>query len=62
LTNSFINQMMTPFTIYNVLMAYLPQIIFFTSLLFGSIAFVNVIKPQSSSYNNQTSLNYGGDY
>jgi len=62
LTNPFINQMMVPFTIYNVIMEYLPQILFFTSLLFGIIAFVNLIKPLSSQQGNQMSLNYGGDY
>ena len=34
MSNVFINQMMTGFTIYNKLMLYLPQIVFFTSLLF----------------------------
>jgi len=62
LSNPFINNVMTPFTIYNKLMIYLPQIIFFTSLLFGVIAFINLMKPTSNSQINQTSLNYGGDY
>ena len=62
LANPFINQIMTPFTIYNKIMIYLPQILFFTGLLFAVISFVNVIKPTSNSQMNQTSLNYGGDY
>jgi hypothetical protein len=62
LSNPFINNIMTPFTIYNKLMIYLPQIIFFTSLLFGIIAFINLMKPIANTQLNQTSLNYGGDY
>ena len=61
LANPFINSIMIDFTIYNKLMLYLPQIIFFTSLVFASIAFVNVMKPQSSEPGGGT-LNYGGDY
>ena len=61
LSNPFINSIMIDFTIYNKLMLYLPQIIFFTSLVFASIAFVNVMKPQSSEIGGGT-LNYGGDY
>lgn len=62
LANPFINQMMIDFTIYNKLMVYLPQVIFFTSLVFGAIAFVNLMKPQSNLSGNMSSLNYGGDY
>jgi hypothetical protein len=62
LAQPFINQMMLPFTIYNKLMLYLPQIVFFTSMVFGAIAFINLIKPQSNLMGNQSSLNYGGDY
>lgn len=60
MTNTFINSMMINFTIYNTLMFYLPQIVFFTSMIFGVIAFVNVIKPQSASTTG--TLQYGGDY
>jgi hypothetical protein len=60
MSNAFINSMMINFTIYNKLMFYLPQIVFFTSLLFGLIAFINVIKPQTNS--SATGINYGGDY
>ena len=60
LTNPFINSMMLDFTIYNKIMLFLPQIIFFTGLLFGVIAFVNLIKPQSA--NTSSALNYGGEY
>ena len=62
LANPFINQLMIPFPIYNKIMMYLPQIIFFTSLIFGIIAFISLVKPTSNTYGNQTSLNYGGDY
>lgn len=62
MTNVFINQMMTPFVIYNKLMFYLPQLIFFTSLFFAVISFINIIKPQSSASASQSTLNYGGDY
>jgi len=62
LNNPFINSMMLPFSIYNKVMLYLPQIIFFTSLLFGVIAFVNLIKPQNASQISAGSLQYGGDY
>lgn len=62
LTNPFINQMMIQFTIYNKLMIYMPAVVFFTSLVFGAIAFVNLMKPQSNFSGNQQSLNYGGDY
>jgi len=58
--NPFMNQLMVNFTIYNKLMFYLPQVVFFTSLLFGAIAFINLIKPQTDY--NVTGLNYGGDY
>jgi len=51
---------MVNFTIYNKLMIYLPQVIFFTSLLFGGIAFINLIKPPTSE--QSTGLQYGGDY
>ena len=60
MSDVFINQMMQGFTIYNKLMFYLPQVVFFTSLLFGLIAFINIIKPQTNY--NVTGLNYGGDY
>lgn len=62
LNNSVFNQMMQNFTIYNKLMIYLPAVVFFTSLIFGAIAFVNVMKPQSNTYGNSQQLNYGGDY
>lgn len=62
LQQPFFNAMMVNFTIYNTLMTYLPWVVFFTSLLFGAIAFVSVIKPQSNFGANQQSLNYGGDY
>jgi len=62
LSNPFINNMMVPFTIYNKLMLYLPQILFFTGLLFGVISFINVMKPTSNQQGNQMGLNYGGDY
>lgn len=58
--NPFMNQMMVNFTIYNKLMFYLPQIIFFTGLLFGVIAFISLMKPQSST--NPGGVSYGGDY
>ena len=54
------NNLMLNFTIYNKLMFYLPQIVFFVSLLFGAIAFINLMKPQTNY--NVTGLNYGGDY
>jgi len=60
LKNPFINSMMMQFTIYNKVMLFLPQIVFFTSLLFGVIAFVNLIKPQNDY--SQTGINYGGEY
>ena len=60
LSNPFMNQLMLDFTIYNKLMIYLPEIIFFVSLLFGAISFINLIKPQTNY--NVTGLNYGGDY
>lgn len=62
LGNQFLNSMMQPFPIYNKLMLYLPQIFFFTSLVFGLISFIMILKPQSNAYSNQTTLNYGGDY
>ena len=62
LKQPFINNMMVPFTIYNKVMLYLPQIVFFTSLVFGIIAFVSIMKPTSNAQGNQTSLNYGGDF
>jgi hypothetical protein len=60
LSDTFINSLMVQFTIYNKLMLYLPQVIFFTSLIFGAIAFINIMKPQSGE--NSRGLNYGGDY
>lgn len=60
ISNQFMNQIMADFVIYNKVMLYLPQIIFFTGLLFGIIAFVNLIKPQTNR--SVTGLNYGGDY
>jgi hypothetical protein len=60
MSNAFINSMMLPFTIYNKLMFYLPQVFFFVSLLFGAIAFINIIKPQNNY--SATGLNYGGEY
>lgn len=62
MSNSFINAMMLPFTIYNKLMFYLPQIVFFTSLLFGVISFINLIKPQNASQGTYSGLQYGGDF
>lgn len=61
LNDGFINSIMVDFVIYNKLMLYLPQIVFFTSLVFGAIAFINVMKPASSE-SGMGSLNYGGDY
>ena len=60
LKDPFINSMMVQFVIYNKIMLYLPQILFFTALLFGVIAFVNVMKPQTAG--QSVGLNYGGDY
>jgi hypothetical protein len=60
LQDPFINNMMIPFAIYNKIMLYLPQIIFFTSLLFAVIAFVNIMKPQTSG--QSSGLQYGEDY
>jgi len=60
MSNVFMNNLMLNFTIYNKLMFYLPQIVFFVSLLFGAIAFINLMKPQTNY--NVTGLNYGGDY
>jgi hypothetical protein len=60
LENVFFNSMMVEFVIYNKLMLYLPQVIFFTSILFGVISFINIIKPQTNTSN--IGLNYGGDY
>lgn len=62
LENTFVNSMMQPFPIYNKMMLYLPQVFFFTSLIFALISFIMIIKPQSNNYANQTTLNYGGDY
>lgn len=62
LSNPFINSMMIQFTIYNKLMIYLPQIVFFTGLLFGAIAFINLIKPQNSLQGASSGIQYGGDY
>ncbi len=62
MSNAFINSMMLPFTIYNKLMFYLPQIVFFTSLLFGAISFINLIKPQNAQQGAIGGLQYGGDY
>lgn len=62
MSNAFINAMMLPFTIYNKLMFYLPQIVFFTSLLFGVISFINLIKPQNASQGASSGLQYGGDF
>jgi hypothetical protein len=60
ISDPFINSMMVQFTIYNKLMLYLPQIVFFTSLVFGVISFINIMKPQSPDTTG--TLNYGGDY
>lgn len=60
LEDPFINSLMVDFVIYNKVMFFLPQIVFFTSLLFGIISFISLIKPQSASLTG--SLNYGGDY
>ena len=60
LSDPFLNQMMVEFVIYNKLMMYLPQIVFFTSLVFGVISFINMMKPVTSESTN--TLQYGGDY
>jgi hypothetical protein len=60
LQDPFINAMMIGFPIYNKLMLFLPQIVFFTSLLFGAISFINIMKPQREDVGG--TLNYGGDY
>lgn len=60
LSNQFINQIMVDFPVYNLVMYYLPQIFFITSIVFAGIAFVNVVKP--STQENPYGLNYGGDY
>lgn len=60
LTQPFLNSLMTPFVVYNKIMLYLPQVVFFTSLLFGAISFISIIKPQSQFSN--MGINYGGDY
>jgi hypothetical protein len=60
LTNPFINSIMVDFVIYNKLMFFLPQILFFTSLVFGVISFINIIKPQNPDASS--GVNYGGDY
>jgi hypothetical protein len=60
LADPFINALMINFTIYNKLMIYLPQIIFFVSLVFGAIAFINIMKPQNNY--SSTGINYGGEY
>lgn len=60
LSNNFINNMMIDFTVYNIVMLYLPQIFFMTSLVFAGISFVNVMKP--STREHPYGLNYGGDY
>lgn len=62
LSNPFLNSLMVNFTIYNKLMLYLPQIVFFTALVTGAISFVNIVKPASNDPSNVTGLNYGGDY
>ena len=60
LVDPFINSIMIDFAIYNKLMLYLPQILFFISLIFGVIAFVSIMKPQGSKFDS--GLSYGGDY
>jgi hypothetical protein len=60
MSNPFINAMMLQFTIYNKLMFYLPQVVFFTSLVFAVISFINLMKPQNNY--SQTGINYGGEY
>lgn len=60
MSNPFINELMINFTIYNKLMFFLPQVVFFTSLIFGAISFINLIKPQSAGTTGQ--IQYGGDY
>lgn len=62
LSNSFMNTILIDFPVYNKVMLYLPQIVFFTSILFGLIAFISILKPQSNLGGNQQGLNYGGDY
>lgn len=60
LSDVFINEMMVGFPIFNRLMLSLPIILFVTAVVFGAIAFINVIKP--STPENPMGLNYGGDY
>jgi len=60
LTDSTFNNMMVEFPVYNLLMIYLPQVFFVTSLVFASISFVNVVKP--STKDNPFGVNYGGDF
>lgn len=60
LTQPFINSLMANFIVYNKIMLYLPQVVFFTSLLFGVISFISIIKPQSQY--SSMGINYGGDY
>jgi hypothetical protein len=62
LQNTFMNQALANFQVYNVIMLYLPAIVFFTGLIFGAISFVNIMKPQSNIGGNQQGLNYGPDY
>jgi len=60
LEQPFINTMMINFNIYNKIMLYLPQVLFFTSLTFGIIAFISIMKPSANKFDS--GLNYGGDY
>lgn len=60
LQNEFINEIMLEFGVYNLIMFYLPQIFFMTSLIFAAISFANVMKPSTASH--PYGINYGGDY
>lgn len=60
LSDPFINYMMSDFVIYNKLMIFLPQILFFTGLLFGVLSFIVMLKPTRQEFSG--TLNYGGDY
>jgi hypothetical protein len=60
MTDPFINAMMIGFPIYNKIMFNLPLVVFFTSLVFGAISFINLIKPQNPATTG--GIQYGGEY
>lgn len=60
LANPIMDSIMVNFPVYNLLMMYLPQVFFITSLLFGTISFITILKPSTAE--NPQGLNYGGDY